>query len=598
MSENAAPKSPSLVSIDVGSVNTRAHFFDAVEGHYRFLASGQAPSSVGAPAFDLNVGILEALDQLEGLIGRPLLSERGLLISPDEEDHVGANAVVSTFSSGPPIKVVTIGLLEGVSLKSVNKLVNASYCRITESLSLNDRRRPEVIIDAIHRELPDLIVMAGGTDRGASLSVIRLANYLALAIGLIPEKQRPQLLFVGNENLREEIESLLGPLIQLHFAPNIRPTLDTESLGPAEEALASILYKIQTKKAGGLDQLHQLSGEHLLPTAKAFGRAVRFLSTVIDPPKGVLGVDVGASSTTVAAAFGGELHLAVHPGLGVGSGLAGMLHETHLAQIMRWLPFDVDEGTVLDYLYNKPINPGALPVTSEELAFEQASARQVMRLAVGKSLEMMPPDAIYPLPGTVPWFDRILVSGSVVADAPRLQDSLMMALDAVQPVGIATIILDQNNLASAMGASAEINPLLAVQVLESNAFVNLGTVISPVGPARPGRTIMRLQMVREGEKEPVLDIQEGGFYMLALPQGAVADLYAQPLYSIDIGLGPGRGGWVRRVVGGVFGLIIDARGRPVQVPSGAEARKEALQTWAQALESASQAGAAFAPNSG
>ena len=521
MAQSSSSKSPSLVSIDVGSVNTRAHFFDAVEGHYRFLASGQAPSSVGAPAYDLNVGILAALEQLEGLIGRRLLSERGLLVSPDEKDHIGANSVVSTFSSGPPIKVVTVGLLEGVSLKSVNKLVNASYCTITESLSLNDRRRPEAIIDAIHRDLPDLIVMGGGTDRGASLAVIHLANYLALALNLIPEKQRPQLFFVGNENLGEEIESLLGALTQVHFAPNIRPTLDIESLGPAEEALASILYEIQAKKTGGLDQLRQLSGEHLLPTAKAFGRAVRFLSTVIDPPKGMLGVDVGASSTTVAAAFGGELHLAVHPDLGVGSGLVGMLQATHLSQITRWLPLDIEERAVLDYLYNKPISPRALPVTPEELAIEQADARQVMRLAIGKSLEMLPADAIYPLPGTVPWFDRILVSGSAVANAPRLQDSLMMALDAVQPVGIATIILDQNNLASAMGASAEINPLLAVQVLESNAFVNLGTVISPVGPAPPGSTIMRLQMVREGEKEPVVDIRQGGLYMLVLDRKSV-----------------------------------------------------------------------------
>lgn len=583
MTKSKNPRTPSLISIDVGSVNTRAHFFDAVEGRYRFLASGQAPSTVGAPAYDINVGILEALEQLEGLIGRELLSERGLLISPDEEDSVGTNAVSCSFSSGPPIKVVTVGLLEGVSLNSVNKLVHASYCEITESLSLNDRRRPEDIIDAIHRDLPELIVMAGGTDRGASRSVIRLANYLALALNLIPEKQRPQLLFVGNENLSEEIEALLGALTRVHFAPNIRPTLDIESLGPAEEALAAILYDIQAAKIDGLDQLRQLSGEVLLPTANAFGRTIRFLSTVIDPPKGMLGVDVGASSTTVAAAFNGELYLAVHPNLGVGGGLRGMLGETHLSQITRWLPMDIDGDQVLDYLYNKPINPRTLPITPEELAIEQASARQVMRLAIGKSLDILPTDAIYPLPGTVPWFDRILVSGSAITGAPRLQDSLMMTLDAVQPVGIATIILDRNNLAPGMGASAEINPLLAVQILESNAFVNLGTVISPVGPARPGSTIMRLQMVRDGEKEPVVDIVEGGLYMLTLPQGAVADLYVQPLPSIDIGLGPGRGGWVRRVVGGVFGLIIDARQRPIQVPNAPEQRKEALKAWEQAL---------------
>lgn len=583
MAEGQVHKTPSLVGIDVGSVKTRAHFFDAVEGRYRFLASGESASTAGAPAFDVNVGVLEALEQLEEVTGRTLLNDLGLMISSDAEDAVGANAVACTYSGGPPIKVVVVGLLESVSLASVTKLVRRSYCQIAESVSLGDRRKPEAIIDAIHRHLPDLVVLAGGTNRGASRSVIRMANYLALALSLIPEKQRPDLLFVGNENLQEEIEALLGAHTTLHFAPNLRPSLDLENLAPAEEALAEILYTIQSERIGGLDLLQELASPHFMPTAKAFGRVVRFLSTVIDAPKAMLGVDLGASSTTVAAALDGELYLSVHPNLGMGAGLRGMLRETHLSQIMRWLPAEISEDEALDYLYNKPLFPSALPVTAEELAIELAAARQVLRLAIGKSLDNLPEEALYPLPGTVPWFDRILLSGSTLALAPSLHDSLIVALDAIQPVGIATFILDQNNLAPAMGASAEINPLLAVQVLESNAFVNLGTVISPVGPARTDSTIMRIQMVHEGEKEAVLDIKQGRLYSLTLPQGAVADLYVQPLQSIDIGLGPGQGGWVRRIVGGVFGLLIDARGRPIQVPYQPENRQASLDAWEQTL---------------
>jgi len=212
----------------------------------------------------------------------------------------------------------------------------------------------------------------------------------------------------------------------------------------------------------------------------------------------------------------------------------------------------------------------------------QAAARQVMRLAIGKSLPMFPREAIYPLPSTVPWFDRILVSGSTVARAPRLEQSLLMILDALQPVGIATIILDQNNLVGAIGAGAEIDPVLAVHVLESSAFMNLGTVISPVGKARGG-LLMRIQLVRDGQKEPVIDVKEGGLQVIPLPAGKAADLYVQPMQSVNIGLGPGRGGWVRRVVGGTYGLIIDARGRPIQVPGAFNRRQEALLSWQTAL---------------
>lgn len=578
------PQALSLISIEVGSVNTRAHFFDSVEGRYRFLASGEAPSTVGAPAFDMNLGVLEAIDQLEELTGRQFLTETGALIIEENENGAGANAISTTFSGAPPLKVVTVGLLSEVSLASVNKLIQSSYCQVVESLSLSDRRRPEAVIDAICQTLPDLIVIAGGTNRGASQSVIRLTNYLALALNLIPKKQRPQILFVGNENLQEEIDNLLGSLTELHHSPNIRPDLDNENFGPATQLLNSILFTIQAEKMESLKQYQEFAEGHLVAAPTALGRVVRFLSTVIDAPKGMLAVDLGASSTTVASAFHGELETRVFPELGVGASLPGMMAETHLQQIMRWLPYDLSEDFVLDYLHNKPLYPSTLPTSPEELSIEQAAARQVIRLAIGKSLSLFPAEAIYPVAGTVPWFDRILVSGSAITRAPGLEQSLLMILDAIQPVGISTIILDQNNLVNAIGASAEIDPILAVHLLESNSFINLGTVISPVGDMRTdGSPILRMQMVREGEKENVIEIRGGRITSIPFPTGRVADVFVQPLQGINIGLGPGRGGWVRRVVGGMFGLIVDARGRPIQVPTSLKLRQESLKSWQDAL---------------
>ncbi len=583
MSEHNAHTPNALVAIDLGSVTTRAQFFDAVEGRYRFIAAGEAATTAGAPAFDINHGVLQALAALQEITGRQLLNERGLLLANDSEGNSGANALTATFSAGPPLRVVTVGLLEGVSLNSVNNLVDTFHCEIVDSLSLGDRRSPERVIDAISQHLPDLIVIAGGTNRGASVSVVRLANYLALALKLLPEGSRPPVLFVGNENLQSEIETLLSPLTALYKTANIRPSLDHQNLGPAEAALGVLLFEIQAKKLQGLEQLNRLAETRLMHNAQAFGRTVRFLSTVIDAPKGILGIDLGASSTTIASSFAGELEVRNFPELGMGRSLGGMLAETQLQQITRWLPEDLPEEFVLDYLYNKTLLPSTLPSTPQELAIEMAAARQVVRLAVGKSLGMFPANAIYPLMGTVPWFDRILVAGSTLARHPRPEQSLLAVLDAVQPVGIVTIILDQNNLASTLGAAAAVDPLLAVQVLESNAFMNLGTVIVPVGNPRPGSTVLRVQVERDGRKEDVVEIAEGELSVLPLPSGKVADLFVQPLQNMNIGLGPGRGGWIRRVVGGSFGLIFDTRGRPIQMPTSFNKRQELLQTWERTL---------------
>jgi hypothetical protein len=586
MAEGKASEQRSLVCIDVGSVNTRAHFFDAVENGYRFLASGEARSTVGAPVSDMQVGLMAALEQLEELTGRTLLSDQGVMVSANNTPGVGINTLAAVVSGLPPLKVLTIGLLEGVSLDSVNSVVGSTYCEIVGSFSLNDRQRPEEMIDTVCRALPDLVVIAGGTDRGASRSVTRLASTLALAVESLPEDQRPDLLYAGNESLYEEIDNLLGNLTRLHQAPNIRPSLDQENLGPATQALLDLFYEIQMRKLPGFAELNDLAAGRLMAGSNGFGRVVRFLSTVIDPPKGMLGVDLGASSITVAAAFSGELDLKVFTDIGMGHGLTRILEETHLEQITRWLPIDIRDDDVLDYLYNKTLHPATLPVSQEELAIEQAAARQALRAAIGRSLPGLPNSAIYPLSGTVPWFDRILLSGSVLTRAPRPEQSLLMALDAIQPVGIATIILDQNNLASSLGLIAEINPLMAIQVLESNSFLNLGTVICPVGRVRKGSAVLRLLMMREGEKGPVIEVKEGQLLTIPLPVGRAADVYLEPMQNADIGLGPGRGGWVRRVVGGVFGLVVDARSRPIQIPAAPTLRIEALQTWEHALAEA------------
>jgi len=42
------------LAVDVGNRDTRAALFDVVEGYYRFIASGHAPSTAAAPFKDLS----------------------------------------------------------------------------------------------------------------------------------------------------------------------------------------------------------------------------------------------------------------------------------------------------------------------------------------------------------------------------------------------------------------------------------------------------------------------------------------------------------------------------------------------------------------
>lgn len=210
---------------------------------------------------------------------------------------------------------------------------------------------------------------------------------------------------------------------------------------------------------------------------------------------------------------------------------------------------------------------------------EQALACQIILVALKKTARNFPADAQRSSYGFLPFFEPIIASGSVLTQAPQRGQILLTLLNAVQPVGVTTIALDQNTIAAALGAAASLNPLLTVQCLDSNNFQNLCTVISPVGDAQPGTPIMRVRVVYADGSENALDIKCGSLEMVKLPMGQTAMVHLNPLHRYDVGMGgPGRSGSVK-VVGGGLGLVIDARGRPLALPEEPVHRRETINKW-------------------
>ena len=570
----------SLLAVDVGTVTTRAALFDVVEGSYRYIASGQAPSTAAAPFKDLSEGVHQAIENLQGITGRKFLTEDHHLIMPTSEGK-GVDTFGATFSAGPAVKTVVVGLLDDVSVESAQRLARTIYARVVDTLTLNDKRKPEQQIDSILRLRPDLILVAGGTDNGATRSVQHLIETIGLACYILPTENHPALLFAGNQNLAAEIKTSLQNLTSsLSISPNIRPDLDTEDIQPAQQSLAKLYTQVRRSQMNGVDELNTWAGNTLIPTAYAEGRIIRFLSRVYDSSKGILGVDLGASATTIAAAFAGDLTLGVYPQLGLGEGLASLLRYTNLNEIMKWIPLDLPAEMVRDYLYQKSIYPASLPASLEDIAIEQAVARQALCVALNGVARDFPHQIRRASPGLTPYFEPILACGSAITRAPTLGQSLLILLDGIQPVGITNIILDQNNLLPAVGAAASRNSILPIQILESGAFLGLATVLTPYTSARPGMPILSGRLVDQNGNEIQVDIKQGAFEMLPLPVGHSGRLYLEPLHHTDIGFGPGETNAAGiPVTGTMLGLVIDARGRPLRLPSDPARRRDLLKKW-------------------
>jgi hypothetical protein len=554
-------------------------FFDVVDGQYRFIASGQAPSTAEAPFKDISLGVYQAITNLQTVTGKIFLDQNDQLITPVQADGSGVDAFAATLSAGPALRAVVVGLLSDVSLQSAQRLAETAYLQVIETFGLNDQRKPDEQIDAILRARPDVVILTGGTDGGASRSVQKILEAVGLACYLMPEEKRPMVLFAGNQSLKDSVQESLGNLTpSLHFSPNVRPSLDTEDLAPASRELAQVFSDVHKRNMPGMDELNTWTGGRTLPTAYAEGRIIRFLSQMNGTSRGILGVDIGSTAAVVAAGFNGKLTLGVYPQFGLGDNLPGLLQHTQLEDIMRWLPLDISPTVVRDYLFQRSLYPGTIPATKEDHAIAHAISRQALYLAIREARRNFPPEAAMLKKGLMPLFEPILAGGGALSDAPTPGQSLLLLLDAVQPIGITSIILDKNNLLPLLGAAAESNYLLPVQVLESGAFMSLGTVVSVISSASYGTPVLQARLTYEDGSDARAEVKFGGLELLPLGMGQTARLTLKPLYRSDIGNGPGRTAAVQ-VAGGMMGVVIDARGRPLPLPDDPVRRRELFKKW-------------------
>jgi hypothetical protein len=581
------PNAEIILAVDVGSTNTRASVFDVIDGRYRLVATSEAQSTANAPLNDISEGVRLALDRVQAITGRRLVDESDSLIIPTTGFGGGVDLFVASVSAGPKVKTILAGLMPGVSMASARRLAESSYVDVVGEISMVDNQKVEALVDMIVSNRPDLIIAVGGTDNGASNPIFQLLEILKLAIGLLPEGNRPQIVFAGNRSLGALVTDQLSERTQVTLMPNVRPRLGIEDLAPARLQLAETLFNIRSGRITGYQELRQWTGGSLLPTAEAFGRLVRYLSKIYDPDKGVLGVDLGSSHTTIAGAFGGDLNLAVNSELGAGSSILGLVKDGTTNNILRWLPIESSESQIRDYIYTKSVHPTSVPTTTDDLQLEFAIARQILQQALHEARNSWPTGKDNRSMLTLPPVEPILAAGATLARAPKPAQTALILLDALQPVGATTLVQDPYSLAPALGSTAGPLPVATVQLLEAGVLVSLGTVISPVGKGRFGAPVLTYNLDREDGTQSISgEIEFGQIAVLPLGPGQYGRLTIVPERGFDIGFGSlGRSGTLR-VSGGVVGLIIDARGRPIALPSDRGRQMELAQKWLWEIEKA------------
>ncbi len=575
------PSIESVLVADCGTVSTKLMLIERVADSYRFVAQTETRTTGGAPWNDLSVGVVQAAQELEGITGRRLYAS-GRIITP-RQDLDGVDAFVITLNAVSPLRVVLAGLVEEMSLESARRAVAGTYATIEAALSRHGALRSpqETWARTIRDSAPDVVLLVGGVDGGARRPVIELAEAIALAASMLEKDHRPSVVYAGNAALRSQIAKLLGDITRVVIVDNVHPGAETEHLGPAQSALEQVYVENRLRVAPGVEALSAWSRLPFVPVANAFSRVVDFLwHREGNMDRGVLGVDVGAATTTMAAAFGGRSYINVY-NHGTASGLVDWVQAHSLDDLLRWIPEPLDADSLLAMLHNTELLPSTVPQSPLEVSVALAVVREMLRSA----LDIARPSwditganfAPFGSREVMPRLDPIVISGGGIVHTPRPGQALLAVLDGVQPVGISTLLLDVNRAAPAIGAVAGIRPLIAASALEAGALVSLGTVISLVGQTKPGETALRLRIGYDGGRPLDVEAHYGELEIWPLPVGQRATLEIRPHRHFDIGMGPGQGGKVE-VLGGLVGLVVDARGRPLALP------RKADQGWMRALK--------------
>jgi hypothetical protein len=281
--------------------------------------------------------------------------------------------------------------------------------------------------------------------------------------------------------------------------------------------------------------------------------------------------------------------------------ISNVFAEAGLKNVMRWVPFKMDEKDLRNRVKNKMIRPTTIPYLLEELIFEQAIAREALRLSFiqhkelavglkGVQKDRTIGDALSQSSGTeslvsLMGLDMLIGSGGVLSHAPRRSQSALMMMDAFAPEGITQLTVDSIFMMPQLGVLAEVHPEAATQVFEKDCLIYLGTCIAPVGVAKDGVPCVNVKIEwNDGTKDIKVerDVPFGRIEVVPLPVGQKAKVICKPVKGFD--MGGGNGVEVEGVAhGGTEGIIIDTRGRPIQVPEDEQSRVDKLTEWIEAM---------------
>lgn len=593
----------SILATDCGSTTTKAILIEKVNGEYRLQVRGEAPTTVEAPFEDVTKGVLNAVMEVEELSGRTLLRE-GKIITP-QDGKTGVDVYVSTSSAGGGLQMMVAGVVKSMTGESAERAALGAGSIVMDVLASNDGRLPHEKISRIRQLRPDMILLSGGIDGGTTKHVVELAEILAAANPKprLGQNYKLPVIYAGNKKARDTIEETLGEITDLDVVENIRPVLERENLGPSRDKIHDLFMEHVMAQAPGYKKLMSWTDAPIMPTPGAVGSLIEMIAR--EENIQVVGVDIGGATTDIFSVFEGQFNRTVSANLGMSYSVCNVLAEAGLDNVLRWVSRDIDRGELNNRIGNKMIRPTTVPQSLEELVIEQAIAREALRLSFiqhkefavslkGIQKERTISDAFEQSASgetlvNMKSLDLLVGSGGVLSHAPRREQAARMLIDAFVPEGITQLAVDSIFMMPQLGVLANIDKVdiaesarkAALEVFEKDCLIRLGTCLVPVGKMKPGAILLTTVLTYQDGRTETHELKAGDLDLIKAPYEAIK-AQLTPAKNMDIGAGKGVP-IETEIYGGVVGILLDGRGRPLELPTDSDERIRQLLRWSRAV---------------
>ena len=588
-----------IVATDCGSTTTKAILIEKNrQEEYRLAARGEAPTTVEKPFEDVTIGVLNAFRDLEEQTmvevpknfkqgKRALIKDEkicrfwkeGEPFTPQPKTLEGSDIYVSTSSAAGGLQMIVAGVVKSMSAESAERAALGAGAIIMDTLAVDDGRKDYERVSLLRELKPDIILLAGGTDGGTKAHILEMAETLKRAN---PKPRFGQIklpiIYAGNKEAQSEIQTIFKDCFELRIVENIRPVIDQENLVPARNQIHELFLEHVMQHAPGYHKLADWASTKIMATPNAVGQMIQNYAK--QKNINVIGVDIGGATTDVFSVFSGIYNRTVSANLGMSYSVGNVLKEAGTQNIARWLPFSMEINALRNRLRNKMIRPTTLPQTYKDLLIEHAVSREALRLSLthhqslartllgqiqSKELSRMFEQAA----GGETLIQKIdlhmlIGSGGVLSHAPKRAQAMLMLVDAFEVEGITTIALDSIFMMPHLGVLSQNFEEIATEVFEKDCLLICGDCVAPVGTTKQGDPCLEISSSTYHQTIPF-----GKLELIPLQEGET--LFATLTPTKNFNLGAGKGKPVQaKLKGGVVGVLIDTRGRPLIHPNKPE----------------------------